>query len=273
MNAQSPKRKILVIEDDDFLREIITEKLYTNGYEAVSADDGINGLAMARSFRPDLILIDILMPRMNGYEAIEEIRKDADLKDTPIIVISNSGQPIELARMSALGVKDYIVKANFTPEDVLQKVHALFSNSFSSDPLSEREGDSSEHRSRKRILIIEDDPFLQDLLARKIGSKYDAYYAKDGEAGVSYIEKNDKPDAVLLDILLPGMSGFDVLKKIRVSCRGIPIIMISNLGQQSDIDKAKELGADDFIVKVNYTIGEIIARMEDHIKKSANASA
>ncbi len=115
-------KKILIIEDEEVLLNLIEAKLRKEGYKVAIAKDGVEGLKMARKEKPDLILVDIIMPRKGGFEVMEEIRNEEEMKDIPIIVISNSGQPVELDRVKKLGVKDWLIKTNFDPQEVVEKV-------------------------------------------------------------------------------------------------------------------------------------------------------
>lgn len=118
-----PKR-ILIIEDDKILSELMEKKLKTVGYEVTVAVDGEKGLEKIRAIRPDLVLLDILMPNKNGVEVMEEMNKEEgiSLAKIPVIIISNSGQPVEISRVLELGAKDYLVKASFNPQEVVEKV-------------------------------------------------------------------------------------------------------------------------------------------------------
>lgn len=117
-------KKILIIEDDKILAELIEKKLRTIGYEVAVATDGEEGLQKIRENKPDLILLDILMPKKNGVEVMEEMNREEEISliKIPVIVISNSGQPVEISRVLELGAKDYLVKANFNPQEVVEKV-------------------------------------------------------------------------------------------------------------------------------------------------------
>ena len=104
--------------------DILNRQLTTEGYTTTLVQDGALALEKIRSFGPDLILLDIILPNMSGYEILEAKLKDPTISPIPVIIISNSGQPVEITRALALGVKDYLVKAQFDPEEVLIKVKA-----------------------------------------------------------------------------------------------------------------------------------------------------
>jgi len=115
-------KKILIIEDEEILLDLIQKKLLQEGYQVDIAKDGEEGLEKIREEKPDLILLDIVMPKMGGFEVMEEIKKDKELKGIPIIIISNSGQPVELSRAKELGVVDWLIKTDFDPSEVVEKV-------------------------------------------------------------------------------------------------------------------------------------------------------
>ncbi len=115
-------KKILIIEDEKIISDLLDKKLTREGYRVTITTNGINGLVKMRKDRPDIILLDIIMPKMGGFEVMEEMNKDKTLKDIPVIVISNSGQPVEIDRVKKMGAKDWLVKTEFDPQEVLEKV-------------------------------------------------------------------------------------------------------------------------------------------------------
>ncbi len=117
-------KKIIIVEDEEILRDLLQKKLTEQGYEVDVAVDGEDGLAKIKADRPNLILLDIVMPKMNGIEMLEEMSKDASLTGIPVIVVSNSGQPVEIDKAQKLGAKDWIVKTEFDPQEVIDKVIA-----------------------------------------------------------------------------------------------------------------------------------------------------
>ena len=115
-------KKILLIEDEEIIIDLLQRKLTKEGYEVLIAKDGEEGLKEMKKARLDLVLLDIVMPKMGGFEVMEEMQKDEELKIIPIIVISNSGQPVELDRAQKLGAKDWLIKTEFDPQEVVDKV-------------------------------------------------------------------------------------------------------------------------------------------------------
>jgi len=119
-------KKLIIIEDEETLLNLLDKKLNQEGYSVDIARDGEEGLEKIRNNRPDLILLDIVMPKMGGFEVMEILRKDEELNTIPIIIISNSGQPVELDRAKELGVVDWLIKTDFDPQEVVDKVKKQF---------------------------------------------------------------------------------------------------------------------------------------------------
>ena len=115
-------KKILLVEDEEIMISLLQKKLTKEGYEISVARDGEEGLKAMREVKPDLILLDIIMPKMGGFEVMTEMQKDKTLAKIPVIVISNSGQPVEIDRTQKLGAKDWLIKTEFDPQEVIEKV-------------------------------------------------------------------------------------------------------------------------------------------------------
>lgn len=115
-------KKILLVEDEELVIRILEKKLSEEGYEVLLARNGKEGLEVMRKEKPDLVLMDIVMPKMNGLETMEAMNNDPELKEFPVIVISNSGEPVEIERVKELGAKDWLIKTEFDPQEIIEKV-------------------------------------------------------------------------------------------------------------------------------------------------------
>jgi CheY-like chemotaxis protein len=284
------QKRIIIAEDDVVLRDVLAGKLVKNGYIVDRAEDGVVALAKMREVTPDCVLLDILMPRKGGIEVLEEMNQDPALKGVATIIISNSGQPVEIARARELGARDFLIKAVFDPSEVLEKVRRVLEegNTSASDegndimrrqnvtatgavslpeetaPASKEESVASATAGKKVfVLVIEDDKFLRELLVRKLsGEGFEVKNAIDAEIAFAVLAERT-PDIILLDLILPGVDGFEILTRIKANPKiaNIPVIILSNLGQKDDLEKAMALGAKDFMVKANFTLDEIVAKV------------
>jgi len=115
-------KKILLVEDEDIMLNLLQRKLTQEGYDVFVARDGEEGLKIMREIMPDIVLLDIIMPKKGGIEVMEEMQKEPKLKTLPVIIISNSGQPVELDKAKELGAKDWLIKTEFDPQEVIDKV-------------------------------------------------------------------------------------------------------------------------------------------------------
>lgn len=259
---------------------VMKAKLEYEGYQIVTATDGETGYKMLDSEKPDLVLLDIMLPKMNGFEFLAKAKEEGKTDKIPIIVVSNSGQPVEIDKALKLGAKDYLIKAEFNPSDVLEKAEtvlglsprkqaAINDKAVPGQAASSGPAGKDAKSGKTKILIVEDDKFLRDLILQKLQREgFDTVPALGGEEGLKLI-KEKMPDLVLLDLILPGLDGFEVLKQIKADAqtKQIPVIVLSNLGQKEDMDRAFSGGAEDFMVKANFTPGEIIAKIKEILQK------
>ncbi|MFA5086591.1 MAG: response regulator [Candidatus Paceibacterota bacterium] len=118
-------KKILLIEDDKFLRELMNKKLVVMGYDVVAAADGESGLAMIKEAKPDVVLLDLILPGMNGFDVLEKAKADPETANVPVIILSNLGQSEDIEKGLKLGAKDFLVKAHFTPQEIINKLKTI----------------------------------------------------------------------------------------------------------------------------------------------------
>jgi len=118
-------KTILIIEDDKFLRELIAQKLIKEGYKASEAVEGEEGLKKIQEEKPDLVLLDLILPGIDGFEVLSKVKTDPELTKIPVIILSNLGQKEEIERGLKLGARDYLVKANFTLSEIIKKIKKI----------------------------------------------------------------------------------------------------------------------------------------------------
>ena len=116
------EKKILIVEDDNFLRELIAKKLIDENYKVSEAVDGEEGLKKIKEEKPDLIVLDLILPGVDGFEVLSKMKEDDALKSIPVIILSNLGQRDDIERGLKLGAVDYLIKAHFTPGEIIEKI-------------------------------------------------------------------------------------------------------------------------------------------------------
>lgn len=270
-------KKILIVEDDVFLGDILNQKIQRENFDVCLVKDGKDGYDQMGKFKPDLILLDILLPSMNGYEFLEKKQQDPNFKDIPVIVISNSGQPVEIERTTALGVKDYLIKALFNPAELMIKVRKYLGGQSIAVEESVHDYSDELDLSGVKVLWVEDDKFLNHLIEKKFPSfGCILKQAKNGKETFEFL-KEMKPDIIVLDIILPDMNGYEVLQKLKSNneTKNIPVVLLSNIGQQSEIDKGLSMGAEKFIIKATFTFAQIVEQLKevlDNLKNKQNST-
>lgn len=121
------KAKVLVVEDEEILLTALREELESGGYEVDGAADGEEGLEKVKSFKPDLILLDLVMPKMDGMEMLQKLKSDPQTRDILVVILTNLSDYEKISEALSLGAMDYLVKANYKLEDLLDKVKTVLS--------------------------------------------------------------------------------------------------------------------------------------------------
>src|SRR5579884_949371 len=125
--------KIMLVEDDNNLREIYEARLQAEGYTIVSAKDGEEALAVAKAEKPDLVISDVMMPKISGFEMLDILRNTDGLKNVKVIMLTALGQVDDQQRASKLGADKYLVKSQVTLEDIVREAHTLLDDNASAD--------------------------------------------------------------------------------------------------------------------------------------------
>jgi len=118
--------KILLVDDDALLVRMYQTKLKADGYEVETASDGAEGFNKTKEFKPDLVLLDVMMPRMNGFEMLKILKQNESTKRVPVILLTNvGGSEADIEKGLSLGAVAYIIKANYLPKEIVQKVKEI----------------------------------------------------------------------------------------------------------------------------------------------------
>ncbi len=268
------EKKIVIVEDEEILLELLKNKLEGAGFSVDVARDGLIGFDLIKRVHPDLVLLDMMLPGLTGFGVLEKMKEAGLLPATPVLIISNSGQPVETERAVALGVRDYMIKVNFDPNEVLMRVQALLEAEKNRAGIAARDP-SSASSATGTVLIVEDDSLLQELLEQSfVQGGYRVLKAHDAEEARRLLT-TETPDAILLDLVLPGMNGIAFLEELKQNqhTRSIPVVIISNLGQREEIEKGLALGAADYVVKAHISPGEIMRKVGALIKNPKEQAA
>jgi len=116
---------ILVVEDDKFLCDLLAYKIEERGYRMEVAVDGEEGIKQIKTLKPDLVLLDLILPGIDGFGVLGQVHDDPQISQIPVIILSNLGQQEEIEKGLSLGAKDYMIKAHFTPQEVVDRIKKI----------------------------------------------------------------------------------------------------------------------------------------------------
>ncbi len=119
------QKRVLLVEDDIFIAEIYALSLQKTGFKVIVAEDGEKGVQMAKENHPDLILLDLLLPKLSGLEVLKILKNDPELKDIPVVIITNFSDSESTKKSFEMGALDYLVKVNIDPNDIVQRAKEI----------------------------------------------------------------------------------------------------------------------------------------------------
>jgi signal transduction histidine kinase/DNA-binding response OmpR family regulator len=203
---------ILVVEDDESAAELLIHYLHSAGYMTEVARDGIEALEKARRLTPAAITLDVMLPELDGWDVLAELKQDERTRDIPVVVVSVTNQQ---SHGRALGAADYFVKP--VNRDAL--IARLSRYAFTST-VKQRD---------VRVLVVDDDPEARELVAKILEPLgFTVIRAANGEEGVE-LARQAAPDLVILDLVMPGISGFEVVRILKADLytRAIPVLVVT----------------------------------------------
>ena len=290
MNSTVGKDKILIVDDHPESIWPLVENLEAD-FDILFATTGERALSIALSEnRPSLILLDVMMPGMDGYEVCSRLKSHDSTSEIPVIFLSGNTQDMEEAKGMEMGAQDYISMPYSAPvvrariqsvldlkremgrrlllkmqleqlnsqieRQVRQKMAALEEAQETLRAYEERYRHLFERklteRARKCILVVDDNPENIHILIEHLESEYEVLFAVNGEKALRIAASSEnRPDLVLLDIMMPGMDGYEVCARLKANAEtwDIPVIFVTALGQDMNETKGFNLGAVDFITK------------------------
>lgn len=254
MNASTNRRRILLVEDDDGIRAVTRTTLEAlGGHEVLAVESGEQAVQQAAGFAPDLLLLDVAMPGMDGPQTLAALRRQAPLATVPAVFLTAHTQSREVVHYRSLGVRDVIAKP-FEPAQLCERIAAALSAA----------GEPETQAAARTALVVEDDPSVRFLLGFVLEQNgWHMIACEDGEQGLQAIEHGPLADVVLLDIVLPGHDGLFVLEALRKQprWREVPVMMLTGKGDEALVTRAISAGANDYLGKP-FDFAELMARLE-----------
>jgi adenylate cyclase len=239
---------VLVIDDDATARELIADHLKAEGFSVVAAAGGVEGLKLAKELRPTAITLDVMMPDLDGWSVLAALRKDPELADIPVIMITIVD---EHRRGIALGAAGYLTK----PID-RERLHRLVTRFRASTPPT-------------RVLLVEDDAVQRERMRGWLeGPQWAVREAENGREALKRI-REDKPDVILLDLMMPEMDGFAVVAALQkeAAWRDIPVIVITSLDLDAKDRERLNAGVQFVLVKERFQPADLVERIRRLVQR------
>ncbi|MFO0566224.1 MAG: response regulator [Polyangiaceae bacterium] len=227
---------VLLADDSDLIHRHTVPILTSAGYDVREAWDGEQALGMLRERKPDLLLTDVEMPKMDGYTLCRSVKTDDTLTDVPVVICSSLGEAADLERGFDAGADDYLVKP-VVPEELVSRLHALLATRMVS--------------ARESVLVVDDSAAIRHLVAdclRRQGFRVET--AVDGQDGKEKAA-SAPPDLVLTDYDMPRMTGFQLVHALRhdPNTRDVPIVMLTARDSKRDQAQMRAAGLTSYLVK------------------------
>ena len=245
-------RTVLIADDDPEIRGMIGEYLHSNGYDVLEAENGLETLLRVKRAKPNVVILDLMMPRLGGLDALKRLRPFAP--GIAVVVVTGVADP-ELKRQAlALGAAAVLTKP-LEPVALLKAVDHARSGDPAADASETPEG-GARGRSMSpdavpagRVLIVDDDAEIRELLEEFLDRHGYASRSASTASSAFWALMHEVPDVVLLDISLPGLSGVEIIPAIRYANRDVKIIMITGSTDLELSKRALAYGAFDYVAK------------------------
>lgn len=263
MNLSAYKKKILIVDDDPTSLEILESMLPGERYSISRANNGEEALQSIFHQPPDLILLDIMMPGMDGFEVTRRIKKDRRTKDVPVIIVTSLEESDKKAQGLEEGAEEILSKPVNATELLARvssmirlkeyrdqlTIRTLSGRSFGIVPRHEKDEVRGKKDEMPKILLIEDTDVDARIVENALeGEPYHLTKVYTGQQALSYVN-HKKPDLILLDIVLPDMDGFEICRRLKEDHKDIQVVIVTCLDDLESKIKGVKLGADDFLVK------------------------
>jgi CheY-like chemotaxis protein len=258
--------KIIIVEDDPMISEIYQRKFVDSGFEVMVATTGEQVMALAKNNQVDVILLDLIMPKMDGFEVIEGLRKGEDYdKNIKIIVSSNLSQREDREKAMQLGANGFVAKSEYTPSELVAEVSRLlytYKQQEKNKTRLDENGDLKENEKKensKKILLIEDEEIFIEMFSEKlIQDGFEVVSARNGAWGIKEAF-NKNFDLFIIDMVMPAMNGKEIVEKMKMDDRtkNIPIIVISASVEDRVAAETRALGVNCFFTKTKITPSEL----------------
>jgi chemosensory pili system protein ChpA (sensor histidine kinase/response regulator) len=260
--------KVIIVEDDPMISEIYQRKFSESGFEVFPAANAEQALDLARAENVDLIMTDLIMPKMDGFQLIEAIRNEGYDKKIKIIVTSNLSEKEDREKAMRLGANGFVAKSDYSPSELVREIQRLMDQYDQQEKNSvriEKSKNGEPHMNGKKVLLIEDEEIFIEMFGDKL--KQDGFIveaARNGAWGVKEAMQNDY-DIFVVDMVMPAMNGDEMVAKIKDNekTKDIPIIVLSASVEDDVARQVKKMGIQAFFVKTQITPSKLSRKIEE----------
>jgi len=267
--------KLIIVEDDPMLGEIYEKKFADAGFDMKLVAAGRAAQQAVESFQPEMVLLDIVLPDMDGYEILEGLAKSDASKNIPVYVFSNLSAKEDIERATGLGAKGFLTKSSFTPSQLVEEVKKILGGGAApvettrpetpAPAAAEKTISGQKESNGKKILIIEDEDVFIEMFGDKLKQEgFGVVSAKNGKWGLKEAEQGGF-SCILLDMMMPAMNGYEAIKELRANenTKNTPVIILSNSALDSEVQQALALGANEYYIKTQITPGEVAEKVKE----------
>jgi adenylate cyclase len=236
---------VLVVDDDETARDQMRRLLVREGCDVVTARDGTEGLKLARQVKPALIILDVLMPGLDGWSVLQELKADRELAEIPVVLLTILD---EKNRGYALGAAEYMTKP--IEQDRLRKLIAKF-RSGKAEP------------ARLRVLIVEDDEIMRQQWRRMLsGEGCEVIEAENGRVALEHLTKT-RPDLIFLDLIMPEMDGFEFLVELskKPGLKTVPVVVVTAATLNEDDHRRLNGGVERVLAKTDLNSDQLLEEL------------
>ena len=262
------RRRILIIDDEADTRDVLRRRLKTSGFDVLEAANGPSGFDIAKQQKPDLIILDILMPGQDGLQTYRFLVQDPLTRTIPIIFLTALSARIP----SGFQKNHYVLGKPYNPIELIQLIQKALTGELHATAKAEMTQRESQkrtvHGGPKRILVIDDDIDARQIARHQLtAAGYSVFAARDGLEGLS-LARQDPPDLIILDLIMPKQDGLKVYQTLKQGpgTKEIPVIFLTGLASESDL-MGKGLGKDSVVLGKPYTSDQLVQEVHRALKE------
>lgn len=254
------QRTILIVEDEQFLSEMYRTKFESLGYKVLTAETGEDGMKKMREARPTIVLLDVIMPVMDGYEVLRRVRADKQLRDQLIVVFSNLGQDEEVTKGMQMGADAYLVKSNLTPAQLVEKIEQV---------LKQGRLHTIRPADIRVLLLTEDESLANSLRPRFEKEGFQQRIIENIGYGLKSAQ-SEPYDVVVYDSGMVGMESKEVVKTLKRTPKlhDIPVLLLTEDSSEDFSTMMKQVGVEQVYLKPRLTASQLVNSIRALVDRS-----